>query len=81
MLPDNAHVTTEMVATYYEVDVSVIQQLVQRHRGELEGNGYRVPTGSEFTDIVSVKLGAGRPPALFTRRPRGRRTLRRAPSS
>ncbi|WP_327240033.1 restriction endonuclease [Streptomyces sp. NBC_01318] len=49
LLPDGMHVTTAMVATYFEVTETVIRAMVFDHREELESNGYRVLTGSELS--------------------------------
>ncbi|MFJ9148664.1 hypothetical protein ACIRP7_11400 [Streptomyces sp. NPDC102270] len=42
LLPDGMHVTTAMVAAYFEVTVEALRALVQDHRTELENNGYHV---------------------------------------
>ncbi|MET9519656.1 restriction endonuclease [Streptomyces sp. NPDC002994] len=49
LLPDDMHVTTAMVATYFEVADSVIRAVVFDHREEVEANGYRVLTGAELS--------------------------------
>ncbi|WP_327253872.1 restriction endonuclease [Streptomyces sp. NBC_01244] len=49
LLPDGLHVTTAMVAAYYEVTQVVIRALLFDHREELESNGYRVLTGTELS--------------------------------
>lgn len=54
LLPDNLHATTELVARYYEVSTDTIKKLVERHREELEGNGYRVLEGEELSDMKSL---------------------------
>ncbi|MDX3632770.1 hypothetical protein OG920_22865 [Streptomyces europaeiscabiei] len=36
LLPDGMHVTTAMVAAYFEVGVKTIESLVEDHREELE---------------------------------------------
>lgn len=54
-LPDDLHVTTPMVAEFYGVDMDTIRQLVQRNRDELDADGYRVVSRSEFeSDIASL---------------------------
>ncbi|HEY8979925.1 MAG TPA: restriction endonuclease [Streptomyces sp.] len=62
LLPDGVHVTTAMVAAYFEVGVEVIRQLVQRHRAELTANGLVVLRGAELrkfeSDNVSLSLGS-----------------------
>lgn len=55
MLPDDFHATTDMVAEFYQVDVDAIRQTVTRNREEIDGDGYRVVTRSEFeSDIASL---------------------------
>ncbi|RLL67865.1 restriction endonuclease [Streptomyces sp. Z26] len=71
LLSDGTHVTTSMVAHYFEVGLKTIKSLIHDHRAELEGNGYRVLTGTElgsFKELSSVDKHAGRHLALFTRR-------------
>lgn len=54
-LPDNLHATTDMVAEFYEVPVESIRQTVKRNREELDDDGYRVLSRSEFeSDIASL---------------------------
>lgn len=74
LLPDGVHATTEIVASFYEVDTEAIKKVVQRNRGELADNGLRVVRGDELSDFVRDNLspsnGAAkvRNLALFTRR-------------
>ncbi|OEU96068.1 restriction endonuclease [Streptomyces oceani] len=71
LLPDGMHVTTRMVADYFEVGIEAIRSLVKDHRAELSENGYRVLTGAEvesFKDLTSLDKYTGRHLALFTRR-------------
>ncbi|UUU41080.1 restriction endonuclease [Streptomyces sp. NBC_00162] len=49
LLPDGLHVTTAMVAAYYEVAETVIRAVLFDHREELESNGYHVLTGTELS--------------------------------
>lgn len=49
LLPDDMHVTTAMVATYFEVADAVIRAVVFDHREEVEANGYRVLIGAELS--------------------------------
>ncbi|MER5213950.1 hypothetical protein ABT063_26095 [Streptomyces sp. NPDC002838] len=39
LLPDGMHVTTAMVAAYFEVGLEAIKSLVKDHRAELAANG------------------------------------------
>lgn len=71
LLPDGTHVTTQMVANYFEVGLKTLESLVRDHRAELESNGYRIVTGSELTSLKkvgSLDKHVGRHLALFTRR-------------
>ena len=70
LLPDDVHATTDLVATYYEVDRKTIEKLVERNIAELAANGYRVIEGQELTDVKSVSSVASRARslALFSRR-------------
>lgn len=53
LLPDNLHVTTEMVAAYYDVPADSISSVVRRHRDELTENGLRVLRGDELREFKS----------------------------
>ncbi|MCF6522175.1 hypothetical protein [Streptomyces sp. JJ36] len=71
LLPDDLHVTTRMVADYFEVPVETVRSLVKDHRAELEENGYTVLTREKvrsFRDLTSLDKYAGRHLALYTRR-------------
>ncbi|WP_037730742.1 restriction endonuclease [Streptomyces roseochromogenus] len=70
LLPDEMHVTTAMVAAYFGVTVEAIRALVHDHRAELEGNGYRVLTGTELSDFKQLSGIQSRTGslALFPRR-------------
>ncbi|UNO40877.1 hypothetical protein [Streptomyces sp. MST-110588] len=48
LLPDGLHITTQMLADYYEVGERVINRLMQRHRAELSDNGMRVLRGADL---------------------------------
>lgn len=68
-LPDDMHVTTEMVAAFYEVDRETVLTVVKRNRDEIEDDGYRVVTKSTFEETfnLNVSSSANRV-ALFPRR-------------
>jgi Holliday junction resolvase-like predicted endonuclease len=70
LLPDGMHVTTAMVAAYFNVTVEAIRALVQDHRAELEASGYRVLTGTELSDFKQLSgiQSRTRSLALFPRR-------------
>ena len=48
MLPDDVHVTVEMAAGYYEVDLNTVRQTVKRHFNELYSDGTKVLTGENL---------------------------------
>ncbi|MFI7005803.1 restriction endonuclease [Streptomyces sp. NPDC050145] len=62
LLPDGMHVTTAMMAAYFEVAVETIRQLAKRHREELSGNGMVVLRGADLrtfeSDNVSLSMGS-----------------------
>lgn len=75
LLPDGMHATTEIVASFYEVDVEAINSTVRRNRGELEENGLRKLTGAELRQYKEStggqsdqRLGRSGSLRLFTRR-------------
>ncbi|WP_282695060.1 restriction endonuclease [Streptomyces sp. CC208A] len=70
LLPDGMHVTTAMVAVYFEVGLKAIESVVVDHRAEMEANGYRVLSGSELTSFKEVSgiQSRSRALALYSRR-------------
>lgn len=72
MMPDDLHVTTEMVGAYFEVGVETIRSLIKDNRDELVANGYLVLTGHERAEFVrslgDLTLPPARHLALFNRR-------------
>lgn len=58
LLPDGTHVTTAMVAAYFEVAETVINNLLSRHRQELESNGLRVLRGLELREFKELNLSS-----------------------
>lgn len=70
LLPDGVHVTTELVANYYEVGVKAIASLVFDNRAEMQDNGYRIIEGEELNSFKeSSHVGARAPRlAVFNRR-------------
>ncbi|MGW0823841.1 restriction endonuclease [Streptomyces sp. NPDC002845] len=58
LLPDGMHVTTAMVATYFEVAETVINNLLNRHRQELEVNGLQVLRGPELREFKELNLSS-----------------------
>ncbi len=68
-LPDDMHVTTDMVAEFYEVDREAIATLVKRNRDEFEDDGYTVMIRSAFEERFTVNLSTQSARiALFPRR-------------
>jgi restriction system protein len=55
-LPDGLHVTTAMVATYFEVTAETVRQLSKRHREELEANGMSVLRGADLRQFESDNM-------------------------
>jgi len=77
LLPDGLHVTTRMVAGYFEVPEETVRQLVARHRSELSANGMATLRGSDLAlfkrDVLSRYSGTSYPQVksnlgVFTRR-------------
>ncbi|NEB13031.1 restriction endonuclease [Streptomyces coelicoflavus] len=70
LLPDGMHVTTAMVATYFEVGLEAIKSLVKDHRAELEGSGYHLLSGEPLRSLkdLSGSQSHARSMALFSRR-------------
>lgn len=70
-LPDDMHVTTDMVAEFYGVGVEAVRSLVKDNRAEVDDDGYRVVIRSEFEksfgDLSNLDPRA-RQIALFPRR-------------
>ncbi|WP_425831774.1 restriction endonuclease [Streptomyces fractus] len=58
LLPDGMHVTTAMVAAYFEVAETVINNLLSRHRQELTSNGLRVLRGAELREFKELNLSS-----------------------
>ena len=58
LLGDSEFATTQQVADYYEVDLSVIQKLVSRNKEELESNGMKLYYKNEIKNLIGqdVKL-------------------------
>ncbi|WP_069769328.1 restriction endonuclease [Streptomyces sp. LUP30] len=70
LLPDGMHVTTAMVAAYFEVGLEAVKSLVKDNRSELEANGYHSLTGEQlrsFKDLSGIRSRT-RSLALFSRR-------------
>ncbi|MEW2246699.1 restriction endonuclease [Streptomyces sp. NPDC006975] len=58
LLPDGMHVTTAMVAAYFEVADTVINNLLSRHRQELESNGLRVLRGADLREFQKLNVSS-----------------------
>ncbi|PAZ15607.1 hypothetical protein CLM62_12480 [Streptomyces sp. SA15] len=70
LLPDGVHATTDIVSSYYEVDVEAIHSLVRRNRDELTENGMRTLKGDDLRAFEAVNLTTSKRQALrvFSRR-------------
>ncbi|WP_334023928.1 phage antirepressor KilAC domain-containing protein [Nocardia terpenica] len=68
-LPGDLHVTTDMVAEFYQVPVGTVRALVLDNRVEIETDGYRVVTRSAFEESYPKQLTSSASRiALFPRR-------------
>lgn len=67
-LPDDLHVTTDMVASFYEVPIETIKTVVKRNREELDDDGLTVIDREDFA--LRFNLNPGRVSAfmLYPRR-------------
>lgn len=72
MAGDSGYALTEHVAAYFGTTGEAIDQLVKRHRGELEENGYRSLKGRELREFKASVTSDTSPytaqVAVFTRR-------------
>ncbi len=70
LLPNHDGMTTDQVASYFEVDVEVVKKLRTRHKAELELDGYYVYQGQALKDMKSLSGYDGRAPrvSFFPRR-------------
>jgi hypothetical protein len=70
LLPDGMHVTTAMVASYFDVGLEAVKSLVKDHRTELEASGYQLLTGEELRSFKNLSgiQSRTRSLALFPRR-------------
>ncbi|MGY1499332.1 restriction endonuclease [Streptomyces sp. QTS52] len=58
LLPDGLHVTTAMVATYFEVAETVVNNLLNRHRQELQSNGLHVLRGADLRKYQELNVSS-----------------------
>lgn len=71
LLPDDTHATTEMVASFYDVDVEAVHSTVRRNREELSVNGMSTISAKEFETVsltISNQRGGARRIRLFNRK-------------
>ncbi|MGK4582138.1 hypothetical protein [Kitasatospora sp. HPMI-4] len=72
LLPDGVHVTTLMVADYFEVDEEAVNSVVRRHRAELQDSGMARLTGSDLQSFLVVNMTTRKSPGrgllVFPRR-------------
>ena len=64
LLPDNTHVTVEMVANYYEVGLEAINSLIKDNRDELIGDGIKVLEGEQLKSFKNISQISNRAKAL-----------------
>ncbi|MET3209785.1 UNVERIFIED_CONTAM: hypothetical protein ABIC26_002732 [Paenibacillus sp. PvR008] len=62
LLPDNQHMTTKVVADYYEVEYKTIASILARHKKELENDGVHTITSK---DEAFLKLKKALPSSQF----------------
>lgn len=55
-LPDDLHVTTDMVAEFYQVPMGTVRQVVNRNREELDADGLKVIGREEFEESYTLSL-------------------------
>ncbi|ANO05272.1 phage antirepressor KilAC domain-containing protein [Mycobacteroides immunogenum] len=67
-LPDDMNVTTEMVASFYDVPVKTIQTLVMRNREELDDDGLNVVSRADFELTFNMKAGRAGTFLIYPRR-------------
>lgn len=70
LLPDGVHMSTDLVADYFEVSFEAIESLARRHRDELHRNGRQVLKGAELREFETVNLTVSnrRAFAIYSRR-------------
>ncbi|GAA3886640.1 hypothetical protein GCM10023084_44150 [Streptomyces lacrimifluminis] len=56
LLPDGMHVTTAMVAAYFEVAERAVNRMAQRHRDEPTANGLRILRGEDLAQFKGDTL-------------------------
>lgn len=57
-LPDDLHVTTDMVAEFYEVPVKTVQAVVARSREEFDDDGLKVLSRAEFLETFNLQVSS-----------------------
>lgn len=67
-LPDDMHVTTDMVAEFYRVPVKTIQTVALRNREELDDDGLRIVSKAELELTFNMKAGRASSFMLYPRR-------------
>ena len=65
LLPDETNVTTEMVASYYEVDKEAILYHIRNNKEELESDGLKVLKGKELKEFKDFLTNGGLPHQSF----------------
>ena len=59
LLPDGTNVTTEMVASFYEVDKELINYHIKANKSELESDGLKVIKGQELKEFKNFLTDGG----------------------
>ncbi len=68
-LPEAAYATKENVALFYEISESGLDNVISRHKDELEADGYKVMSTKEFKKSHNVAISSkARSIAIFPRR-------------
>lgn len=66
-LPDDLHVTTDMVAEFYRVPVKTIQTVVMRNREELDSDGLNIMSKADFELAFNMKASRASSYMLYPR--------------
>lgn len=59
-LPDDMHVTTDMVAEFYQVGLEAVRSVVKRNRDEFDADGMAVVSRAEFDERFKLNLSSNR---------------------
>lgn len=59
-LPDDMHVTTDMLAEFYQVGLEAVRSIVKRNRDEFDADGMAVVSRAEFDERFNLNLSSNR---------------------